>query len=75
MIKNFAVVDGEEREIKGCKLKQYCDFCKKEIATPAAVTFQATLNVRLSALTQHFAPDICYDCASQLMYELNERSK
>jgi len=75
MIKNFATVDGVEKEVKSFNVKKYCDFCKKEIASPSAVTFKATLNVHQSSLIQNFAPDTCYDCASQLMYELNERTK
>jgi hypothetical protein len=74
MIKNFATVDGVEKEVKGVRIKKYCDFCKKEIVGPT-IAFKATLDMKQSSLIQNFVPDVCYDCASQLMDELNERTK
>ena len=41
MIRKFAVVDGVEKEVKEFHLKNYCDFCKKELKNPSPVTFKA----------------------------------
>jgi len=80
MNKDFAIVNGIEKEVTGFHVKTYCDFCGRDVRNAtngSLVTFKATVSSHLSSpvITHNFSPDICYDCADKLMCELRERTK